>query len=103
MVQVLVNNVPVASYSYDPFGRRVSKTITGTGATQVPAPLGTTYYVYADEGLVKNVPPYRIFREKRNITSHTYDEAKAQEVVAILQDFLVEMNFLLNELKRRNS
>jgi nucleotidyltransferase substrate binding protein (TIGR01987 family) len=29
----------------------------------------------AEAGLVQQVPPYRVFREKRNMTSHTYDEA----------------------------
>lgn len=57
----------------------------------------------AEAGLVKNVPFYRVFREKCNITSHAYDETKAEEVVAVLQDFLVEMQFLLHELTRRNS
>lgn len=32
----------IASYQYDPFGRRISKTING----------GTTYYIYTDEGLI---------------------------------------------------
>jgi RHS repeat-associated protein len=35
-------NVLIASYAYDPFGRRISKTINTT----------TTYYLYSDEGLV---------------------------------------------------
>ncbi len=56
----------------------------------------------AEAGLVLQVPPYRVYREKRNITSHTYDEAKAEEVLAILPGFLTEMRFLRDELKRRN-
>ncbi len=56
----------------------------------------------AEAGLVRQVPQYRIFREKRNMTSHTYDEAKAEEVLAVLDDFVVEMHFLRDELKRRN-
>lgn len=36
------NNVVIASYSYDPFGRRLSKTVNST----------TTYYFYNQEGLV---------------------------------------------------
>lgn len=56
----------------------------------------------AEAGLVKIVPQYRAFREMRNITSHTYDEARAEEVLAILPAFQAEMDFLLSELKRRN-
>ncbi|MBI2413496.1 MAG: RHS domain-containing protein [Deltaproteobacteria bacterium] len=36
----------IATYTYDPFGRRVKKTITG-GAGE-----GETYYLYSDEGLI---------------------------------------------------
>ncbi len=56
----------------------------------------------AEAGLVLDVPGYRVFREKRNMTSHTYDEAKAEEVLAVLEDFVKEMHFLRDELKRRN-
>jgi RHS repeat-associated protein len=35
-------NVLIASYAYDPFGRRISKTINAT----------TTYYLYSEEGLI---------------------------------------------------
>ncbi len=57
----------------------------------------------AEAGLVQHVPNYRVYREKRNMTSHTYDEDKAQEVLAVLGDFLQEMYFLRDELKRRNA
>ena len=56
----------------------------------------------AEAGLVRDISRFRIFREKRNITSHTYDEERAEEVVAILADFVQDMRFLLDELKRRN-
>ncbi|MCO6565757.1 MAG: hypothetical protein J6581_10010, partial [Apibacter sp.] len=32
----------IASYQYDPFGRRISKTVNGE----------TTYYIYSSEGLL---------------------------------------------------
>lgn len=32
----------------------------------------------AEAGLVRQVPSYRVFREMRNMTSHTYDEARAE-------------------------
>jgi len=56
----------------------------------------------AEAGLVREVSRFRVYREKRNATSHTYDEERAEEVVAILADFFLDMEFLLHELKRRN-
>jgi len=31
----------------------------------------------AEQGLIRDVDAWMIYRDKRNITSHTYDEAKA--------------------------
>lgn len=56
----------------------------------------------AEAGLVKDVARYRVYREMRNMTSHTYDEAKANEVLSVLGDFLQEMYFLRDELELRN-
>ena len=53
------NNL-VATYTYDPFGRRIRKQ-TGVGGQPIPSPLAgegqgegviTTYYLYSDEGLI---------------------------------------------------
>ena len=41
------------------------------------------------------------FRDARNETSHTYDEAKAQLVFAKLPEFRNELRFLLEKLKER--
>jgi nucleotidyltransferase substrate binding protein (TIGR01987 family) len=38
---------------------------------------------------------WRTWREMRNITSHTYDEAKAVQVAAAIPGFLAEANELL--------
>ena len=56
----------------------------------------------AEAGLLSEVSRFRIYREKRNITSHTYDEERAEEVVTILANFVQDMRYLLDELKRRN-
>ncbi|MGH7075646.1 MAG: HI0074 family nucleotidyltransferase substrate-binding subunit [Stellaceae bacterium] len=57
----------------------------------------------ADAGLVREVLPFRAYREKRNITSHTYNEDRAEEVVAGLDEFVADMRFILAQLKRRNA
>jgi len=46
-------------------------------------------------------PLWRTFREMRNITSHTYDEAKALQVAAAIPGFLVEAQALLVQLQAR--
>lgn len=56
-----------------------------------------------EAGLIKSVAAYKVFREKRNMTSHTYDEDKAAEVLEAMDEFVSKINFLLDELRRRNA
>lgn len=52
-----------------------------------------------EQGLVAGEwADWRTFREMRNITSHTYDEAKAMQVVAAIPAFLAEAEALLARL-----
>lgn len=46
---------------------------------------------------------WRTFRDMRSKTSHTYDEAKALEVVAEIPAFLQEAKFLLGQLRDRTT
>jgi nucleotidyltransferase substrate binding protein (TIGR01987 family) len=57
----------------------------------------------SDAGLVKDTSSFRIYREKRNITSHIYNAEKAEEIISIIDGFLSDMHFLLVQLKERNS
>ena len=41
------------------------------------------------------------FRQKRNMTFHTYDENIANQVVAVIPNFKEEAEFLLERLKKR--
>jgi nucleotidyltransferase substrate binding protein (TIGR01987 family) len=41
------------------------------------------------------------YRAKRNITSHTYDEDKANEVMRIVPEFLDEIVYLIAKLEER--
>ncbi|MFY7836543.1 MAG: nucleotidyltransferase substrate binding protein [Novosphingobium sp.] len=55
-----------------------------------------------EQGLVQGEwADWRMFREMRNITSHTYDEAKALQVVAAIPAFLAEAQGLLARLEAR--
>ena len=53
-------------------------------------------------GLLRsNLEKWDNYRQKRNLTSHTYDEKIAQEVVSIIEDFALEAKYLLEKLKEK--
>lgn len=51
--------------------------------------------------LLGDWPVWRTYRDMRSQTSHSYDEGKALEVVAVIPQFLAEAGFLLDQLQRR--
>lgn len=50
-------------------------------------------------GLIANPKHWFVYRDKRNITSHTCNAAKAAEVFAILPEFAESARILLQALK----
>ena len=50
-----------------------------------------------------NLEDWTKYREKRNMTSHTYDEKKALDVISVVDKFAKEADFLLNKLKEKNA
>jgi nucleotidyltransferase substrate binding protein (TIGR01987 family) len=57
----------------------------------------------AEQGLIDNVSAWFVYRDKRNLTSHTYDAAKAQEVFGVLADFARDARTLLQRLTQRGA
>ena len=57
----------------------------------------------AERGLILDVVKWLIYREQRNITSHTYDSAKAQSVYETAVQFAPDAQALLQELEKRNN
>lgn len=56
----------------------------------------------SEKGLTKNGwGIWKLFRNARNITSHTYDEDKAHQVCEAIPAFLEEAEFLLLTLKQK--
>ena len=52
-----------------------------------------------ERGLLKgDWSDWRLYREMRNLTSHTYNEDVALKVVADIPKFLAESEFLVNQL-----
>ena len=54
----------------------------------------------ADAGLLLDAQSWRQWREMRNATSHTYDEAKAAEVAAGVESFAAGAAHLLTSLQK---
>ena len=56
-----------------------------------------------EQGLLRgDWTDWRTFREMRNITSHTYDEAKARQVAAAIPGFLEDARGLVERLQGRS-
>jgi len=55
-----------------------------------------------DSGLIRDSLQFRSYREMRNITSHSYDEEKAEQIVNGLHVFVADAHFVLENLKKRN-
>jgi nucleotidyltransferase substrate binding protein (TIGR01987 family) len=58
----------------------------------------------AERGLLKSGwNEWKLFREARNLTSHTYNQAKAEEFLQTIPHFLAEAEFLYEQLQQCNS
>ena len=53
----------------------------------------------AERGLLREGGAWMVFRDKRNITSHTYNAAKAAEVAAVIPSFALQAADLLARLQ----
>jgi len=49
--------------------------------------------------LIKNFENWVNYREKRNFTSHEYNEEHTKEIIKIVPDFISDAEFLLEKLK----
>ncbi len=54
-----------------------------------------------ESGMIAQVEDWFVFRDKRNITSHAYDEKKAEEVYAVIPSFTEASAQLLKTLQER--
>ena len=58
--------------------------------------------VAGERRLIADVEAWFDYREKRNLTSHTYDERKARQVFAVLPRFARDAVDLLSRLQARH-
>lgn len=61
------------------------------------------FRVGGERGLMLDVGDWFDYREKRNLTSHVYDEEKARQVFAVIPRFAQSAGSLLVRLKGRNA
>lgn len=54
-----------------------------------------------EQGMLRDAEAWFDYLEKRNLTSHTYNEATAREVYESAADFLRDAKFLLAKLKEK--
>ena len=59
--------------------------------------------VAADSGLIADPVSWFDYRDVRGISSHLHDEEKTNQVLSALNDFIKDVNFLLDEITRRNA
>lgn len=52
--------------------------------------------------LLSDLEKWSLFRQKRNLSSHTYNEDVALDVVSIVKDFDKEVHYILHQLNLRN-
>jgi len=74
--------------------------------------LGTTYVdgvsrrelfrIAAENLLIRDVDQWMIYHKARNITSHTYNEDRTEEVFKIAKEFVVDAEKLFNQLEAHN-
>ncbi|MFZ5807382.1 MAG: HI0074 family nucleotidyltransferase substrate-binding subunit [Verrucomicrobiota bacterium] len=56
----------------------------------------------AEKGLIDEPTEWFGFKEKRNLTAHTYNETTAEDIYAVLGNFFKKAQFLLAQIKKHN-
>ena len=55
-----------------------------------------------EKGLIQNIDAWFEYRQMRNVTSHTYDHEKAQQIYEMTSGFLKDAGLLLSKLELRD-
>lgn len=55
----------------------------------------------AEKGIIADAEAWLVYRDRRNITSHTYDEAEAKSVYEAALKFFDDVKAVLAELEKR--
>lgn len=55
----------------------------------------------AERGIIADPAAWFVYRDKRNLTTYTYDAAKANDIAAILPRFAADARLLLEALRKK--
>lgn len=86
-------------FTYELAWKMMRRHLIWSGATEIEMNRRELFRMAAREKLIDDPQPWFAYHEARNLTSHTYDEANANKVLALLKDFLKDANALLKTLK----
>ena len=93
-------------FSYELSHKMLKRYLELTSANTIEIdemPFQTLIRTGNEQGLLRSSwERWKDYRVARNISSHTYDEQKAMDVMAIAPDFYVEARSLFNSLSSRN-
>lgn len=86
-------------YTYELAWKMIKRHLEWAGESNVDSLTRKDLYREAERtGLVLNAEAWFDYHDARNLTSHTYDEAKAEEVYAVARRFAADARLLLNAL-----
>lgn len=91
-------------YSYELAWKLLRRYLAEDVGAETLAPLSrkNLFRLAADKRLIVSPLPWFDYHHARNITSHTYDEAVAEQVYQVAVAFYDDAMALLAELERRN-
>lgn len=94
-------------FTYELSHKMLKRYLENTAASPEEIDLGTFQNLIRtgnEKGLLRSDwLRWRVYRQARTDSSHTYDEGKAEAVYAIAPDFLAEAKFLYEQLVARSN
>lgn len=87
-------------FTYEIAWKMMKRHLEWAGQSGLSAlPRRELFRLAARSSLIEDPARWFTYHDGRNLTSHTYDEANARQVVALLRDFVKDTNKLLIALK----
>lgn len=94
----ITGSIKCFEYSYELSWKTMKKILEAMGLTDINSPR-LVFAAAAKNGIIIDLDAWNSFIEKRNLTSHTYDETLAHEVFDFLPHFLKHLDALIMKIK----
>ena len=75
-------------YSFDTTWKHLKKYLEEQGVANVRSGPKILFRLCAENQLIENIADWFRYTDRRNDTSHEYDEAKADETLSVVSDFI---------------